>query len=167
MLLQISWLITYYVVVLHKNSSKSLTTCISTHHKIFFWVYNIQYWYTCEKILQLLEDFFTPWCPFKFYSLPLQRSDWMCNLGESLNESPILSCKSHKISYICHILWSRPIHNVFNLVRVHRYTLFWDNVTQILNSISIEVTLAQLCIQLLSNCNVNLKCSSCSSSFLE
>ena len=79
----------------------------------------------------------------------LQRSNGICNLGESFNESLVLSCKSHKISYICHISWSRPIYNGFNLVRVHRYTLFWDNVTQILNSISVEVTLAHFCIQLM------------------
>ena len=42
-----------------------------------------------------------------------------------------------------------PTHNGFNLLRVYWYTLFWDNVTQILNSISVEVTLAQFRIQLM------------------
>ena len=98
---------------------------------------------------QPLEAFFTLRSPFELYPLLLQISDGMCNLGKSLNESPVVSCKSHKISYIRHISWSRPIHNGFNLLRVHWYTLFWDNVTQILYSVSVEVTLAQFCIQLM------------------
>ena len=146
MLLQLSWIITYHVVVLHKNSSKPLSACISTHHKIFFWVCNFQDWCSCENILQPLEAIFTLRCPFKLYTLPLQGSDGMRNFGESFNKSPVISCTSHKRSYICHIPQSRPIHNGLNLLRVYWYTLLWDNVTQILNSISIEVTLAQLCI---------------------
>ena len=144
MLLQLSWLITYHVVILHKDSSKPLSTCIGIDHKIFLWICNLQCWCTSEKTLQPLEAFFTPWCPFKVYPLLLQRSDGMCNFGKSLNESRVVSCKSHKISYIHHISWIRPTHNGFNLLRVYWYTLFWNNVTQILNSISIEVTLVRI-----------------------
>ena len=142
MLLQLARLITYHVVVLHKDSSKPLSACIGTYQKIFLWICNFQYWCTSEKILQPLEAFFTSRCPFKLYPLLLQRSDGMRKFGESFNESPVLSCKSHKRSYIYHISWSRPIHNGFNLFSVHRYILLRDNVTKILTSISIEVTLA-------------------------
>ena len=149
MFLQLSWFIAYHVVVLYKNSSKSLITCISTHHKVFFWVYTFQNWCTSKNILQLLEALLTYWCPFKMYSLLLQRSDGMCNLGESFNEYLVISRKSHKRSYIYHIRRSRPIHNGFNLLRVHRYSLIWDNVTQIMNYIYLEVTFSQLGIQLM------------------
>ena len=149
MLLQLSLFISYHVVVLHKKSSNSLIGCIGRHHKDFFWVYNFQNWCTRKNILQSLNVFLTSWCPFKLYTLLVQRSDWMCNLGESLNESHVVSYKSHKISYIYHISWGMLIHNGFNLLKVYRYTLIWDNVTQIMNPISIEVTLAQLCIQLM------------------
>ena len=115
MLLQLSWLATYHVVVLHKDSSKPLSVCIGTHHKIFLWICNLQYRCTGEDILQLLEAFFTLQSPFELYPLLLQRIDGMCNLGKS----PLISCKSHKRSYICHISWSRPIHNGFNPFSVY------------------------------------------------
>ena len=123
MIFQLSRLITYHMVVLHKNSSKSFTACISAHHKVLFWVYNFQNGYTCEKILQLLEASLTFRCPFKFHPLPLQRSYRMYNLGESLNESPIISCKSHKRPCICHIPWRWLVHDGFNIFRVHKYSI--------------------------------------------
>ena len=129
MILQIYGRIAYHMVVLHKNSSKSLISCISTHHKVFVWIWNFQDWCICKKILQLLESFFSSWCPVKLYPLLLQRSDRMCNLGESFNEPPVVPCKSHKRSHMCHISWGWPINDGLNLLKVHRYTLLWDNVT--------------------------------------
>ena len=73
----------------------------------------------------------------------------MCDLSGSLNESPIITWKAHKISYIFYIPWSRSIHNGINLFMVYKYTLIQDNVTQIVNPIFILVTLAKLCIQLM------------------
>ena len=124
LLLQLSWLITYHMVVLYKDSSKPFFACIGTYHKIFLWICNFQYWCTSENILQPLEAFFTLRSPFELHPLLLQRSDGMCNLRESFNESPVVSCKLNKISYICHISWSRPIHNGFNLLMVYKYSSY-------------------------------------------
>ena len=139
-ILQLSWLIAYHVVVLHKNSSKSLTSCISTHHKIFFRICNLQYWCTCENILQLLEAFFTPRCPFKFYSLLFQRSDWVWNLGKYFNGPPIITNKTQKNSHICYILCIWLVHNGFNIFWINWYSFLGSNVTQIMNLIFVKVT---------------------------
>ena len=149
MLLQLSWLIAYHMVVLHKKSSNSLITCISTHHKIFLWVCNFQNWCICENIIQLLEAFLTSWCPFKFYSLLLQRSDWMWNLIESFDEHSVVTEDTHKRSHIYHIPWICPVHNGFHFPGIYWYSFLWNNVTQIMNFSFIKVTFSYICIQLM------------------
>jgi len=117
LMLQFPQLITHHMVIFHENSTKSFPTCICAHNAIFVWICNLQNWCTSDKISQLLKTSLTFPGPFKLISPFMQRSYWVCNLRESLNEYLIITSKTHGKCHIYHIPWSRLIPYIIDLFK--------------------------------------------------
>src|SRR3954471_1531667 len=73
----------------------------------------------------------------------------LCNLGEILNESSAIACKSKKTAKLLDILRRFPIHNCRHPLRVNSDALGRDDMTKIKNFIKPKFTFGELRIELI------------------
>ena len=68
----------------------------------------------------------------------------LCNLGEILNESSAIACKTQKTAELLDILRRFPIHNSGHLLGVNSNALGRDDVTKEKNFIEPKLTFREL-----------------------
>src|ERR1041384_3409357 len=86
----------YNLSVLHEYASESLPRGITIHLKILANIGQNQHWGCNQTLLQLLKTGFTFLRPYELGVLLQQFCHGFSNLGETLNESPVITCKSKK-----------------------------------------------------------------------
>src|SRR6187551_1894425 len=100
-------------------------------------------------MLEFLEAVLTHVCPLKWNVVLEQLCHWLCNLGEVLNESPVVTCQSEKASDFCDTLWLFPFCHCLNLFRIHYYAFSCQHVAQKGYFLQPELALAELPIELM------------------
>ena len=76
-----------------------------------------------------------------------QFSHWLGNSGEIRNKSSIIPCQSQKTPNLPHCSRGFPIHHLLYLLRINRYPILRNCVTQEFNFLQLEFTFRQLSIK--------------------
>jgi hypothetical protein len=126
---QLSWGIRNHSPVLHKNTTKPSSRCITINIKGLGDVWLCQHKRCSQQLLQCLKCFITL-CILNKLLLFLQKiSVGFGNIGEVRDESKIIASQSEKTADLMDSPWRPPIqHNPYH-ARIHRHSLWIYHVT--------------------------------------
>jgi hypothetical protein len=96
-----------------------------------------------------MKGILTLLAPIILDSLLRQFSHWFGNSGEIWNESSIIPCQSQKTPNLSHCGRRFPIRYLLYLLRINRYPILRNCVTQKFNFPQPEITFGQFGIQLM------------------
>src|SRR3954471_24031296 len=141
--LQLARSISHNSLLLHQNSTESLKGSI-TENFIRLGFIRSQNWSSDEFLLEGVESHVTLRRPDVLDTLLEEVGKRLGNLGEILNESSAIACKSKKTAKLLNILRRFPIQNFRHLLRVNSDALGRDDVPKVKNFIKPEFTFGEL-----------------------
>src|SRR3954470_24551088 len=147
--LQLARSISHNSLLLHQNSTESLKGSITENFIRLGFIRRSQNWSSDEFLLEGVERNVTLRRPDVLCMLLEEVGKRLCNLGEILNESSAIACKSKKTAKLLNILRRFPIHNFGHLLRVNSDALGRDDVPKVKNFIKPEFTFGELRVQLM------------------
>jgi hypothetical protein len=99
-------------------------------------------------LLQCLKGHLACWGPLELNLLCQQGCHWPGNLGETFNETPIITDHSNETLDSSYVFLCFPVQNSCYLLRIYSQSLSVYNVTQEQDFTDPELALAKLGIQL-------------------
>src|SRR3954471_18185866 len=133
-------------LLLHQNSTETLKGSITENFIRLGFVRRSQNWSSDEFLFESVESNVTLRRPDILHMLLEEVGNSLCNLGEILNESSAIACKSKKTAKLLYILRRFPIQNFRHLLRINSDALGRDDVPKVKNFIKPEFTFGELCV---------------------
>src|SRR4051812_36900817 len=134
-------------LLLHQNSTETLKRSITENFIRLGFVRRSQNWSSDEFLFDSVESNVTPRRPDILHMLLEEVGKRLCNLGEILNESSAIACKSKKTAKLLDILRRFPIQNCRHSLRINSNALGRDDMPKAKNFIKPEFTFGELCIE--------------------
>jgi hypothetical protein len=111
-------------------------------------IWQNQYWCRCQLLFQCLKGHLACRGPLELNLLCQQGCHWPSNLGETFNETPIITDHSDEALDSSDIFWCFPVQDSYYLLRIYSQSFSVYNVTQEYDFTDPELALAKLGIQL-------------------
>jgi hypothetical protein len=118
---QLMWGVHNHVTLLHENTAKLSTRCITLNIEGLCDVRLCQHRGCSQQLLQGLERFITLYVPDKLLIFLQKISDGFDSLREVWNKSVIVASKAEKVVDLMHSPWWLLIQYFSNLGRIHGY----------------------------------------------
>ena len=118
-LFQLSWCISYNLLILHQHSTQTHPRCITIYYKLSFFQRKTLNRCSNKLLLQFLETVLALLWPNELLVLLCQLCHRWCNLRESLYKVPVIACQPKKTPHLWGVPWPRPISHRFHLGRIH------------------------------------------------
>src|SRR4051812_46593082 len=133
-------------LLLHQNSTETLQRSITENFIRLGFIRRSQNWSRDEFLFESVESDVTLRRPDVLHMLLEEVGKRLCNLGEILNESSAIACKSKKTAKLLDILRRFPIHNFRHLLRINSDALGRDDVPKVKNFIKPKFTFGELSV---------------------
>ena len=129
MLSQLSRCIGHYSSFLHKNTSETLTRCITIDREILAQIWQNQHWGGSQPLLQFLKVSLALLGPHKLSIFLQQSCHRLGKFRETFYEPSVISSQSQETMNLSHIGWWFPIQHISHLAWIYCYSTIRDNTT--------------------------------------
>ena len=128
MLSQLSGCIGHYSSFLHKDTSETLTRCITINRKVLAQIWQNQYWGCSQPLLQFLKVSLALLRPHKLSILLQQSCHRLGKFRKAFYEPSIVSGQSLETSNLSHIDRWLPVQHISHLAWIYCYSTIGDNM---------------------------------------